>query len=66
MKDVFVRKDRVPCDAVEESLKHTLPSGNHCRVFLCLCLLDGVIADGLLGRYWRNNKSRVELDEVVA
>lgn len=53
-------------EAVEKGLQHAPPGGNQGCVFLCLCLLDGIVADGVLGGDGRDDEGGVEPDEGVA
>ena len=63
---MFVGENRVRCEAVEKGLQHAPPAGNHGGVLLCLCLLDGIVADGVLGGDGRDDEGGVEPDERVA
>ena len=64
MKHTFVGQDRVASDAIEEGLEHSLSSSDHDGILLGFTLLDRVITDRVLGRYWGDYESRVEFDEV--
>jgi len=64
MKHTFVGQDRVTSDAIEEGLEHSPSTSDHDGILLGFTLLDRVIADRVLGRYWGDYESRVEFDEV--
>lgn len=51
---------------VEEGLEHTLSAGDHCGILLCLCLLDGIVTNRLLGGYGRDYEGGVKLSKVEA
>lgn len=55
MKDVFIGQYRMLGYAIQESLQHTLPAGNHCRILLRLSLLDSIVTNALLGGNGRND-----------
>ena len=64
MKDVLVRENGVPRNAVEEGLQHALATRNHCRVLFRFRLLDSIVTDSLLGRDGWDDERRVELHET--
>jgi hypothetical protein len=64
MEHTLVRQDRVAGDTIEEGLEHSLSSSDHDGILLSLGLLDRIISDRILGRYWRDYESGIELDEV--
>lgn len=48
MEYMFVRQNRVPSDAVQESLQHSLPACDHRSILFGLCLLRGIVTNSLL------------------
>ena len=48
MKDMLIRDDRMPCNAIEEGLEHTLTTRNHINIFLGARLLYGIVTQALL------------------
>lgn len=64
MEYVLVGQDRVTSDAVQKRLQHALASGNHRDVLLGLCVLGGIVSDGLLGRDWGDDESWIQPHEV--
>ena len=62
---MFIGEDRVAGNAIQERLQHTLPPRNHRYIFLCLSLLNRIVAEGLLGRYWGYNKGWIKPDQIV-
>jgi hypothetical protein len=64
MEYMIIGENWMSCNTIQKRLEHAFPPCNQSRVFLGLGLLDRVIADCLLGRYWRDNERRVQLDEI--
>lgn len=64
MEHTLIGQDRVAGDTIEEGLEHSLSSSDHRSILLSLTLLDRIISNRVLGRYWRDYESGVELDEV--
>ena len=62
---MFVGENRVRCETVEKGLQHAPPASYHGGVLLCLCLFDGIVADGVLGWNGRDDEGGVEPDEGV-
>lgn len=64
MEHTLIGQDRVAGDTIEEGLEHSLSSSDHGGILFSLALLDCIISDRVLGRYWRDYEGGVELDEV--
>ena len=63
---VLVGKDRMLRNTVQEDLEHTFALRDHSHVLFCLGLLDCIVANALLRRYWGDNESRIKLGETYA
>lgn len=59
MEDMLIGEDWMACQTVEEVLEHPLAPRNKGNVLLGPTLFHCILAEGLFGRYGRNNEGRV-------